>query len=845
MTPLDKWRSEPVERLLAALDAHGCHPRRSGAGWTARCPSHEDRRPSLSVAEGDDGRALVRCFAGCPTEAVVSALGLRMSDLMPNDNGRWNQNLKNPKKSEGFGSDSSDSGNGQVFQTAEQAIASLESRLGLLAARWNYHDATGELVGVTCRWDTAQGKEIRPVSRHPDGWRIAAMPAPRPLYNLRALLAAPLDKPVIVTEGERCADAATACGLLAVTSAGGASAAHLTDWGPLRGRKLVVLPDNDEAGERYAEDVARLALAAGAAEVRVLRLRDFAPSLPAGGDLADILADDQWCGLPLGDAAEPEDLAHWILTTAERIEPWKPEPAAEPIVWQSYPTNTLPQPFRQFVEATAQAMGCDASYVGLPLIAAAAAAIGTTRMLELKRGWRAPSILWGAIVGESGSLKTPALWTALQWMERWQDEFFEAWKVLRDQYQQDVLAYEKALSDWKRSQSNAPPPAKPEPPVATRVLVQDTTIEALAPILKANPRGVLLARDELAGWLAGFDRYANTQGAEVAHWLSMYNAKGIIVDRKTSGTLHIPTAAVSIIGGIQPNVLRRALGLANRENGLAARLLLVMPPPRPKRWTAAHVEPAVTESVGRVFVKLFALEHDVSEDGRPAARVMHLSPDALAAYVDFYNAHATELADATGDWASALSKLEELPARLALVFHLVRWAAGEPVNPDVVDAHSMGQAIALTQWHKHETRRVYDALDANEAEAEQRRLVEWIERRGGAVTVRDVTHGIRRFRGKPDEAEAALNGLVEAGLGAWGDHPVSNRGGRPTHVFRLCHRVTCHQNFKKALECEGFGDGDIGDTPDATPTEPTSSNPMPPVGGDEWDALFDEVNRAQ
>ncbi len=54
--------------------------RKSGAGWTAKCPAHEDRSPSLSIREGERG-AVLHCFAGCPTQAVVDALGLRMSDL--------------------------------------------------------------------------------------------------------------------------------------------------------------------------------------------------------------------------------------------------------------------------------------------------------------------------------------------------------------------------------------------------------------------------------------------------------------------------------------------------------------------------------------------------------------------------------------------------------------------------------------------------------------------------------------------------------------------------------------------------------------------------------------------
>jgi len=831
--------SEPIDRMVSALESHGCAPQRAGSGWRARCPAHEDKRASLSVSGGNNGGCVVHCHAGCSVESVVAALGLGLADLMP-DNGKAGTPNSRPGPKPA-------AGNGRSYPTAEAAIGALAKQFGGRPPdhRWDYHDATGNVVGVVLRWNRPDGdKDIRPVRRNPDGtWAIGAMPEPRPLYRLPEVLAAAPDVPVVVVEGEKAADAAVACGLVATTSSGGAKAASKTDWKPLAGRRVVVLPDNDEAGEQYAEDVARLCVAAGVKDVRILRLADYAPGLPAGGDLADMAALPTWCGLPVGEGAGPADAGRWILGTAETIEPWRPEPAGEPLAWQPYPTETLPEPFRRFAEVTARACVCDASYVALPLVIAAAAAIGTTRVLQLKPGWRAPSILWGAIVGESGTLKTPALWAALQWAERRQAECLAAHDAARAQFDADRLIYEKAVAEWKRSKAGGLPPIKPVAPVATRMLVQDTTVEALAPILKANPRGVLLARDELAGWLTGFDRYVNTRGADVAHWLSMYNAKGIIVDRKTSGTIYVPVAAVSIVGGIQPGVLQRALGLANRENGLAARLLLVMPPAKAKRWTTAHVEPALVESVGQVFDALFALEHDIGDDGKPVARVLRLSPDAQAAYIAFYNAHAVELADAVGDMAAALSKLEELPARLALVFHLVRWAAGEAVNPDVVDAASMTRAIALTEWHKHETRRVYDALDA--ANAEERRLVEWIERRGGAVTARDLTHGLRQFRGKPDAAEAALAGLVQAGVGVWEDVPADKKGGRPKRVFRLCHQCHRHRNLRILGDFWGFGDGDSGDEPTTTPPEPQAANLMPPKGGLDVDAinrLFDEAS---
>jgi hypothetical protein len=150
--------------------------------------------------------------------------------------------------------------------------------------------------------------------------------------------------------------------------------------------------------------------------------------------------------------------------------------------------------------------------------------------------------------------------------------------------------------------------------------------------------------------------------------------------------------------------------LKDRENGLAARFLIVKPPQQTKRWTETEIPDGLMQMVENIFRRLYTLEHDIGPDGDPVPRIVRLSREAKQAYVNFYDTHAKEMADLSGDLAAAFANLEELPARLALVIHFVRWASGESVNPDVIDAETMNNAIALTEWHKHETRRVYDGL---------------------------------------------------------------------------------------------------------------------------------------
>jgi hypothetical protein len=524
----------------------------------------------------------------------------------------------------------------------------LERKLGKRSGLWTYHNAHGDPVGHVVRWDTTAGKDYRPVSRHSDGWRIGAMPDPQPLYGLPDLATAQL---VLVTEGEKAADAARTLGFTATTSAGGAQVASKADWRPLAGKEVCIFPDNNAPGRKYAETVVGiLSKLKPAPVVRVVEL----PDLPEGGDIVD------WIDAH-GEAAEPEGMRAEIEALAQSVEPWRPGDADD-LAFRPFPVDALPEPVSGFVDAGATAIGCDPSYLALPLLTALAAAIGNARRLELKRGWSVPPILWGAIVGESGTAKTPAFRLVMRPIRDRQGKAMERHKEAMKQYQAELARWEKEMAAWKRNKAAGDPPERPNPPPCERLVVSDVTVEALAPILLENPRGLLCSRDELAGWIGSFDRYAGKgkAGADAANWLSMFNGESMIVDRKTGipRTVYVPRAAVCVAGGIQPAILRRALGNEHRESGLAARLLVTCPPRKAKRWTEAEIDPSAEAELARLLDRLYELQPAQGEDGDALPVPVRLTAEAKGVWRAYYNAHAQEQADLVGELSAAWSKLE-------------------------------------------------------------------------------------------------------------------------------------------------------------------------------------------
>lgn len=777
--------NEPAQRVLDRLAG----VRQVGDGrWMTRCPCHDDQHASLSVARGEDGRVVLYCHACGPdaTPRIVERLGLRMADLFaerggtraalpPPPAGKPGSRAKTPGK--------------RIYASAEAAIAAAAASAGgSVAGVWVYPGDALRVVRVAL---PDGGKAYRPVHPAGEGWAIGDPPGPLPLYRHGEL---PPDGPVVVVEGEKCADVAWEVCLPAVTSAHGAKSAGKSEWTPLAGRDVVILPDNDAPGRGYAEAVA--AILTQLDPPAVVRIVDL-PDLPEHGDLADWVDADG----PMADKL-PEEIREAILTLARQTPPFIPEvPSTSarqpPSVYRPFPVHCLPEPTRSFVRTVAEAIGCDPAYVALPLLSAVAAAIGNTRRIELKRGWTEPSILWTAIVGDSGTLKSPALELALRATRRRQREEIQRHTVAMEDHRADVLRYEMRLGDWRKSGGDGDPPAEPQAPPLARCWCDDTTIEALALLLAENPRGLLLARDELAGWLGGFDRYAKGKGGDAPKWLEFFGGRSVMVDRKSGDrkVIHIPHAAVSVTGGIQPGALQRALGREYFENGLAARILLACPPRRAKRWTDAAIAPEIEQSVVDLIDRLYAIEPAVGADGGPEPLIVRLASRASEAWIHFYNEHADEQIGLDGDLSAAWSKLEGYAARLALVIHLVRWVTGEAeVEADRVDLQSITAGVELARWFGYEARRIYAMLQETQTDRRNRELVERIRRHGGTVTVRDVMRSARDYP-TSEAAERALQELVHCGIGRWEESPPAPAGGRPTRRFVLADGADADETF--------------------------------------------------
>ena len=669
---------------------------------------------------------------------------------------------------------------------------------------WTYQHANGSTAGANVRFTRSDGKkEDRPLSVCESGWLCKAMLEPRPLYKLPVVLDADV---VYLCEGEKSAEAANTFEIASTASAGGSNAASKTDWSPLDGKQIVIIPDNDKPGRAYCDKVISLIhQQAPTATILTADLKQAWPYIPEKGDCADWgeYFDSQppeWFREQLESIATPVEVMPCktpnSATTAatlksenkdaygEIIDTYAAKPEVQeatvdssppstlnPATYQSFPVDQLPDVLGSFVMQVATAIGCDPAFVVLPILSVCAAAIGTSRNLMVKRGWFVPSILWTVTIGESGSQKSPPFRIAVQPVKERQAKQAETFASEQVAYLEALSEFKREIKRWEKTQEGDRP-QEPDRPTRPRSMVQDTTIEALAPILLDNSRGLLLARDELSGWISSFDQHGGKGGAsaDAPKWLEIYNAESITVDRKTGDErfIFVPHPSVSIGGGIQPQILSRCLTDEHKANGLQSRLLMAYPPRQAKRWRDNEISDEALSGYQNLIDELYRLKPSSDAAGKESPAVLGLNNDAKDAFRTFVNLHGEEQNALHGHLASQWSKLEEIPARLAIILHCVQQATIGVLEPFLVDGQTMLSAIAITEWFKAECLRINSLLTEPEETREARHLIAWIRNRGGKITARDLCRN-RRDIPTTVEAELKLIHLASINAGEWRD----------------------------------------------------------------------------
>jgi hypothetical protein len=436
-----------------------------------------------------------------------------------------------------------------------------------------------------------------------------------------------------------------------------------------------------------------------------------------------------------------------------------------------FPADCLPRPVEQFVTEAAESLQCPIDFVAVPALAAAAAAIGGSRRLRIRPGYEEGARAYFAVVAPPGSAKSPALRKAWAPVCAEQDRRRNQYHEDRARYAADLEAYESAGENPVGAEGRAAAPTeKPVKPVMGHAFVNDVTIECLAQLLEANPRGLLMVRDELTGWVRSLNQYRGGKGADRQFFLSAWSGEPVKVDRKSleGEPLIVPDPVLSVVGCVTPEMLGELDAGHEGEDGFIHRILFVYPPPlRGRRWSWDGVSAETVKGWHDAVKQLYGLLMGRDDSGGPAAVTVDLTPEARPCWEAWYNRHAAETeADdfpdvLVGPWA----KMVAYAARLALVVHLLRFVCKEAAG-EAVDAESLRRAFVLVDYFKSHARAVYARFRVSREDRRADKAIAWIRRNGGECQPTDLAKknvaGVR----KKSEAEALMRELVDRGYGS-------------------------------------------------------------------------------
>lgn len=266
------------EEILARFET----TKKTTSGWMARCPAHDDNHASLHISEGASG-TLLNCHAGCKFIDVIRAVNLQASDLFyKSQRVAANGGAMRPVSPPQPGAD----GESSPPVRPKKAEPSAVNRI---IAQYPYHNAQGEVVYEVVKY--GPDKTFKQRSKVGDKWQWTMDGVERVLYNLPAILTAHADATIWVVEGEKDVETLRQQGLIATCNVGGAGKWRAEYSDVLRGRTVVIIPDNDLPGQRHAGDVDR-SLQGIAKSVSILNL----PNVPEKGDVTD------WMGINGNDA---------------------------------------------------------------------------------------------------------------------------------------------------------------------------------------------------------------------------------------------------------------------------------------------------------------------------------------------------------------------------------------------------------------------------------------------------------------------------------------------------------------------------------------------------------------
>lgn len=485
-----------------------------------------------------------------------------------------------------------------------------------------------------------------------------------------------------------------------------------------------------------------------------------------------------------------EAIRHDVEQAAEAMRPIPLPDSLPPVA--PFDPELLPKAIREHVMDVADRQQGPADFVAVAAICGLSSLLGRKVLMRPKQhdDWTVTPNQWGAIIGRPSAMKSPSLKEALRPLatierdarERFKEEAeqhaAEAW--LRDIEKKEIEAKAKKIAKEGRRDDAvallAESAAGDPPPTRQRLIVNDASVEKLGELLNENSNGMLLARDELAGWLSKMAQ--DDHQADRAFYLESFDGNGrFTYDRIGRGTIDIESCTLSVIGGIQPSKIAPLVRGATRgiaDDGLIQRMQLAVWPDDRHRWR--WIDRAPNEQARERYNQAFYRVHDLSfptEDGEPAS--WRFTPSAQALFIEWMEEvqrHARQ-PDIPPALESHLLKMPKTVAGLALLFQVLDGTEGR------VEEQATARALKWADYLRSHAERLYSAR--MNGGVESARLIHTRrDKLPGSFTARDVQRKGWAGLDTRESVRDALDALVDYQHLSALKVPPTVQGGQPT-----------------------------------------------------------------
>lgn len=739
----------PLELILSRLS----NPQKHGDSYTATCPAHDDKSPSLSLSLGDDGSALIHCHAGCKTEDVLSAIGFEMRDLFPSD-----ISSESPRRTPAISPTKALEWLPVVPIPTESMgkIPLAHPKYGAPSDMWIYRNPSGDPMMVTYRFDLepddsgtsrktfAQLTWCQNAKTGLKEWRWQSLPPLHPLLNLNKLAAQPT-APVVINEGEKAADAAAELlpGYVATCWPNGSSSWQKADFAPLAGRDVLLWPDNDAPGLKCMDALAEHLRKIGVASMRIVNLSVFSlrpgldgkrPTFAQGGEWGkgDDAADALVKGWTAAHFAELERTGKLFATEPEPI-PLLPElEKAAP-----YPLDALGDLLGDAAKAIIKCVQVPDAIAAQSVLAAAAMAAQAHGNVQ-RAGQLIPLSLFALTVAESGDRKSTADRLALKAHQEHQRKLLNEYKDASKDYRHERDAHQVARTsilnknkrDAKAAATSLGELEEPEAPPLPFILSEEPTIEGLEKSLLHGHPSQGLFSDEGGQFFGGYSAKPENKLKSVA-WLSKrWDGDPITRTRAAEGENSARYGCrLSAHLMIQPIVATSVLADPLMQGqGFLARFLIAWPESLAGTRLYRDVDPSKDKCLGdyhKRITKLLEKEPTKDERGELTPPTLTLSPVALRAWITEYDAIERQLG-CGGDMKAikpTAAKGAENLLRIAGVFAVIE--GHQTIHPGLIE-----RAAVLMHWYLAEALRLTIPTQVNPQLLQAQHLLDWVKSRG-------------------------------------------------------------------------------------------------------------------